>query len=154
MYGLVDKNKSTFLLSITYNIILFFSKGATSLSSLPASNAEDTPKYFWDSFDLNNPDASNIDNKNMNTELTANHPDNASFVSESSVGGDRSRLLLQTTSANIIGPGKLISFSSIMYFSLSFFSLLTTQYRLFFVRSTYFVTEIHLLILSDLQRFI
>ena len=80
------------------------------MSSLPASNAEDTPKYFWDSFDLNNPDASNIDNKNMNTELTANHPDNASFVSESSVGGDRSRLLLQTTSANIIGPGEFISF--------------------------------------------
>ena len=106
MYGLVDKNKGTFLISITY-IIIFFSKGATSLSSLPASNAEDTPKYFWDSFDLNNPDASNIDNKNMNTELTANHPDNASFVSESSAGGDRSRLLLlQTTSANIIGPGK------------------------------------------------
>ena len=94
------------------------------MSSLPASNAEDTPKYFWDSFDLNNPDASNIDNKNMNTELTANHPDNASFVSESSVGGDRSRLLLQTTSANIIGPGEFISFSSIMYFSLSFFFII------------------------------
>ena len=79
---------------------------------MAASNAEDTPKYFWDSFDLNNPDASNIDNKNMNTELTANHPDNASFVSESSVGGDRSRLLLlQTTSAaGIIGPGEFFSF--------------------------------------------
>ena len=98
------------------------------MSSLPASNAEDTPKYFWDSFDLNNPDASNIDNKNMNTELTANHPDNASFVSESSVGGDRSRLLLQTTSASIIGPGELISFCFIMYLCIShylFFSLLT-----------------------------
>ena len=83
------------------------------MSSLPASNAEDTPKYFWDSFDLNNPDASNIDNKNMNTELTANHPDNASFVSESSAGGDRSRLLLlQTTSANIIGPGKFFKIIS------------------------------------------
>ena len=78
--------------------------GATSLSSLPASNAEDTPKYFWDSFDLNNPEGvDNGDNKNMNTELTANPGDNASFVSESSAG-DRSRLLLQTASANI-GPG-------------------------------------------------
>ena len=105
--------------------LFFFSKGATSLSSLPASNAEDTPKYFWDSFDLNNPDASNIDNKNMNTELTANHPDNASFVSESSVGGDRSRLLLlQTTSASIIGQGEFFSFCFITFFSLSF-SLLT-----------------------------
>ena len=96
-----------------YHHHYFFSKGATSLSSLPASNAEDTPKYFWDSFDLNNPDASNIDNKNMNTELTANHPDNASFVSESSAGGDRSRLLLlQTTSANMIGPGKFFKIIS------------------------------------------
>ena len=77
-------------------------KGATSLSSLPASNAEDTPKYFWDSFDLNNADGvDNGENKNMNTELTANHGDNASFVSESSAG-DRSRLLLQTAN---VGPG-------------------------------------------------
>jgi hypothetical protein len=28
-------------------------KGATSLSSLPTSNTEDTQKYYWDSFDLN-----------------------------------------------------------------------------------------------------
>ena len=86
------------------NFLFKIFTGATSLSSLPASNAEDTPKYFWDSFDLNNPEGvDNGDNKNMNTELTANPGDNASFVSESSAG-DRSRLLLQTASANI-GPG-------------------------------------------------
>ena len=105
---------------------------------MAASNAEDTPKYFWDSFDLNNPDASNIDNKNMNTELTANHPDNASFVSESSVGGDRSRLLLlQTTSAGIIGPGEFFRF--IMYkFLIVFLFIIKPSTGCF---------------LSDLQRF-
>jgi hypothetical protein len=60
-------------------------KGATSLSSLPTSNTEDTQKYYWDSFDLNG------------TEEQEQHPrllpevvaipetiDNSSFVSSES----------------------------------------------------------------------
>ena len=70
-------------------------KGATSLSSLPASTAEDTPKYFWDSFDLNNPEGNERgDNKHMNSEVTAHPSENASFVSgESSATGDRVKQL-------------------------------------------------------------
>ena len=69
-------------------------KGAASLNSLPASNAEDTPKYFWDSFDLNNgEEAPDHENKNMNSEVDANRTDNASFVSGESSAGERSRLL-------------------------------------------------------------
>jgi hypothetical protein len=60
-------------------------KGATSLSSLPISNTEDTQKYYWDSFDLNG------------TEEQGQHPrllpeinaipetiDNSSFISSES----------------------------------------------------------------------
>merc|ERR1719323_240741 len=69
-------------------------KGAASLNSLPASNADDTPKYFWDSFDLNNgEEAPDQANKNMTSEVDANRTDNASFVSGESSAGDRARLL-------------------------------------------------------------
>lgn len=75
-------------------------KGATSLSSLPTSTAEDTPKYFWDSFDLNNGEGGES-NKHMNSEVAANPADNASFVSGES-SGERSRLL----PSNGTTPGK------------------------------------------------
>jgi len=75
-------------------------KGATSLSSLPTSTAEDTPKYFWDSFDLNNDPEANLnpDNKHMNSEVAAHPADNASFVSGES-SGERSRLLPNSASS-------------------------------------------------------
>ncbi len=80
-------------------------KGATSLSSLPTSNAEDTPKYFWDSFDLNNgegEDNGGQERPKMTSEVAANPSDNASFVSASDAGSnERTRLLPQ--------PGDLAS---------------------------------------------
>ena len=70
-------------------------KGAASLNSLPASNADDTPKYFWDSFDLNNGEEADhpddLHEKHMTSEVDAiRTTDNASFVSggESSSAGD------------------------------------------------------------------
>lgn len=56
-------------------------KGATSLSSLQTSvNAEDTPKYFWDSFDLNN---ANAENEPLEPSEVTAHPCDVS-ASESS----------------------------------------------------------------------
>jgi hypothetical protein len=80
-------------------------KGATSLSSLPTSNAEDTPKYFWDSFDLNNAgegEESNRHANKMTSEVAANPGDNASFISgELSIPGEMSRLIPQTVATSI-----------------------------------------------------
>lgn len=67
-------------------------KGATSISSLPTSTAEDTPKYFWDSFDLNNPEGTDdVPKDKMTSEIAAN--DSASFVSGESSNNERTRLL-------------------------------------------------------------
>ena len=72
-------------------------KGATSLSSLQTSvNAEDTPKYFWDSFDLNN---ANAENEPLETSEVTAHPCDVS-ASESSHApttadeAERARLLM------------------------------------------------------------
>jgi hypothetical protein len=60
-------------------------KGATSLSSLPTSNIEDTQKYYWDSFDLNGTEEPQqlpglMPEVNAGTEVV----DNSSFVSSES----------------------------------------------------------------------
>ena len=60
-------------------------KGATSLSSLPTSNTEDTQKYYWDSFDLNGSEEPEshprlIPEVNLGPEIV----DNSSFVSSES----------------------------------------------------------------------
>ena len=74
-------------------------KGAASLNSLPASNADDTPKYFWDSFDLNNGEEAHPDHeKHMTSEVDAIRTDNASFVSGESSAGDRAGRVLPPTS--------------------------------------------------------
>ena len=57
-------------------------KGATSLNSLPMSTtADDTPKYFWDSFDLNHDNAEAGNAGHSEVPAANSNADNASFVS-------------------------------------------------------------------------
>jgi len=60
-------------------------KGATSLSSLPTSNTEDTQKYYWDSFDLNGPEEQE-QHPRLLQDVTAlpETVDNSSFISSES----------------------------------------------------------------------
>ena len=77
-------------------------KGATSLSSLPTSNTEDTQKYYWDSFDLNGTEEQEqhprlIPEVNIGPEVI----DNSSFVSSES--NENNLLLLQPTKPPPVG---------------------------------------------------
>ena len=82
-------------------------KGATSLSSLPTSNIEDTQKYYWDSFDLNGTEEPEqhprlIPEVNAGAEIV----DNSSFVSSES--NENNLLLMNPTKAasRVVDPSR------------------------------------------------
>ena len=72
-------------------------KGATSLSSLPTSNIEDTQKYYWDSFDLNGTEEPEEQHPSLIPEVNAGTEivDNSSFVSSES--NENNLLLMNPT---------------------------------------------------------